>query len=59
MGFLQLWWDNQATDEQKATFTELVADKRIELVDNGWSQHDMGCTTADSMLNNWVEGHLW
>ena len=19
----------------------------------------MGCTTYDSMLNNWVEGHLW
>ena len=36
-----------------------MADGRIELVDNGWSQHDMGCTTYDSMLNNWLEGHLW
>ena len=32
---------------------------RIEFVDNGWCQHDMGCTTYDSMLNNWLEGHLW
>ena len=32
---------------------------RIEFVDNGWSQHDMGCTTYDTMLNNWLEGHLW
>jgi hypothetical protein len=59
MAFLQLWWDNQATDSQKAGFKQLVAEKRIEFVDNGWSQHDMGCTTTDSMLNNWVEGHLW
>ena len=36
-----------------------VSEGRIEFVDNGWSQHDMGCTTYDSMLNNWVEGHLW
>ena len=32
---------------------------RIEFVDNGWSQHDMGCTTLDSMVSNWVEGHQW
>jgi hypothetical protein len=59
MGFLQLWWDNQATPEQQAGFKQLVAEKRIEFTDNGWSQHDMGCTTYDSMLNNWMEGHLW
>ena len=29
------------------------------MADNGWSQHDMGATTLDSMLNNWVEGHEW
>jgi hypothetical protein len=59
MGFLQLWWDNQATPAQQAGFKQLVAEKRIEFTDNGWSQHDMGCTTYDSMLNNWMEGHLW
>lgn len=59
MGFLQLWWDNQATAQQQKDFTQLVAEKRIEFTDNGWSQHDMGCTTYDSMLNNWMEGHLW
>ena len=57
--WLKLWWDNQATSEQKAGFKQLVAEKRIEFVDNGWSQHDMGCTTTDAMLNNWVTGHLW
>ena len=59
MAFLQLWWANQATATQKAQFIELVKDGRIEFADNGWSQHDMGCTTLDSMLNNWVEGHEW
>ena len=59
MAFLQLWWANQATTVQKAQFIELVKDGRIEFADNGWSQHDMGCTTLDSMLNNWVEGHEW
>ena len=59
MAFLQLWWDEQATDAQKAGFKTLVAEGRIEFADNGWSQHDMGCTTTDSMLSNWVEGHLW
>ena len=34
-------------------------ESRLAVVDNGWSQHDMGCTTLDSMLNNWVEGHEW
>jgi hypothetical protein len=59
MAFLQLWWDGQATPTQQQQFKQLVQEKRIELVDNGWSQHDMGCTTYDSMINNWVEGHLW
>lgn len=59
MAFLQTWWDTQATAEQQASFKSFVADGRIEFTDNGWSQHDMGCTTVDSMLNNWVEGHQW
>lgn len=59
MYFLQWWWDNRASEGQQATMKQLVAEGRIEFVDNGWSQHDMGCTTYDSMLNNWVEGHLW
>ena len=59
MAFLQLWWDEQATAAQQASFAQLVTEGRIEFVDNGWSQHDMGCTTTDSMLSNWVEGHLW
>ena len=54
MAFLQLWWDNQATAAQQEAFAAFVRDGRVELVDNGWSQHDMGCTTVDSMLNNWV-----
>ena len=24
-----------------------------------WSQHDMGCTTLDSMVSNWEVGHQW
>ena len=59
MAFLQLWWDEQATAEQQQTFTQLVREGKIEFVDNGWSQHDMGCTTTDSMISNWVEGHQW
>lgn len=59
MYFLDFWWHHSATKEQKAQFTGFVKDGRIELVDNGWSQHDMGCTTIDSMLNNWVSGHQW
>ena len=42
MYFLQWWWENRASEEQKATFHQLVAEGRIEFVDNGWSQHDMG-----------------
>lgn len=59
MYFLEWWWTQKATPAQQALFRAFVADGRIELVDNGWSQHDMGCTTYDSMLNNWIEGHLW
>lgn len=60
MAFLQLWWDaNSTSDRQRTAFRQLVLERRIEMVDNGWSQHDMGCTTVDSMLNNWVEGHSW
>ena len=59
MYFLQYWWQNTATTLQQAQFHQLVQEKRIEFVDSGWSQHDMGCTTYDSMLNNWREGHLW
>jgi hypothetical protein len=59
MYFLQWWWDNRASASQKATMRNLVHEGRIEFVDNGWSQADMGCTTYDSLLNNWVEGHMW
>ena len=59
MYFLEWWWENRATPQQQATFHSLVADGRIEFVDNGWSQHDQGCTTYDSMINNWLAGHLW
>ena len=59
MAFLQLWWDEQATAAQQQAFTQLVREGKIEFVDNGWSQHDMGCTTTDSMISNWVEGHQW
>ena len=45
MAFLQKWWDEQATPAQQDNFTSLVKEGRIEFVDNGWSQHDMGCTT--------------
>eukprot|EP01065_Artemidia_motanka_P014126 TRINITY_DN18099_c0_g1_i1.p1 TRINITY_DN18099_c0_g1~~TRINITY_DN18099_c0_g1_i1.p1 ORF type:complete len:1069 (+),score=319.29 TRINITY_DN18099_c0_g1_i1:58-3264(+) len=59
MAFLQRWWDQEATPGQRETFRTLVQTGKIELVDNGWSQHDMGCTTLDSMVNNWVQGHQW
>ena len=59
MYFLHWWWENTATAAERAGFARLVAERRIELVDNGWCQHDMGCTTVDSMLSNWQEGHSW
>ena len=59
MAFLQYWWDHDATPAQRRLFLDLVQTKRIEMVDNGWSQHDMGATTLDSMMNNWMEGHEW
>jgi hypothetical protein len=34
-----------------------VAEKKIEFVDGGMSQHDMGCTTFDSMFSNFMVGH--
>ena len=43
MAFLQIWWDQTATQQQKKDFHALVAEGRLEFVDNGWSQHDMGC----------------
>lgn len=59
MYFLEWWWTNRATALQQETMKQLVSEGRIEFVDNGWSQADMGCTTYDSLLNNWVEGHQW
>ena len=59
MAFLQLWWESASTTaSQRKLFTDHVRAGRIEFADNGWSQHDMGCTTVDSMLNNWVEGQI-
>ena len=53
MAFLAAWWDSPSTtDAQRSTFRDLVQAGRIEMVDAGWSQHDMGCTTLDSMLNS-------
>ena len=42
MYFLEWWWSNRATPAQQAGFHTLVQEGRIEFVDNGWSQHDMG-----------------
>lgn len=38
MAFLQLWWETQATESQQAAFKKHVTERRIEFVDNGWSQ---------------------
>ena len=59
MAFLQHWWEYDASASEKAAFADLVRARRIEMVDNGWSQHDMGATTLDAMMNNWVLGHEW
>ena len=48
MYFLQWWWDHRATAAQQGTFRMLVQEGRIEFVDNGWSQHDMGCVRSSS-----------
>ena len=55
--FLQMWWHNHSTAEQRADFTRFVHQKKIEFVDGGMSQHDMGCTTFDSMFSNFMAGH--
>jgi hypothetical protein len=60
MAFLSRWWaDEKTSDEQRNNFVRLVKNGQIELADNGWSQHDMGATTVNSMLANWDEGHQW
>ena len=41
MAFLQHWWDHDSTAAERASFRQLVRSRRIEMVDNGWSQHDM------------------
>jgi lysosomal alpha-mannosidase len=55
MYFLEWWWTNRATVQQQATFQQLVREGRIEFVDNGWSQHDMGCT-AQGARDTGVQG---
>ena len=58
-GSVATWGCAESGGDSSGVAAQLVQDGRIELVDNGWSQHDMGCTTVDSMISNWMEGHLW
>jgi hypothetical protein len=39
MAFLQAWWERESTEAERARFKAFVQARRIEMVDNGWSQH--------------------
>eukprot|EP01063_Lacrimia_lanifica_P033458 TRINITY_DN5948_c0_g1_i1.p1 TRINITY_DN5948_c0_g1~~TRINITY_DN5948_c0_g1_i1.p1 ORF type:complete len:991 (+),score=335.32 TRINITY_DN5948_c0_g1_i1:42-3014(+) len=58
VSFLARWWEGQDA-ATRAKFERHVRSGRMEFVDGGWSQQDMGCTDYDSMLNNMETGHLW
>ena len=50
MYFLNWWWENTATPAERAGFRRLVAEKRIEFVDNGWCAYRAPSTPNISLL---------
>ncbi|XP_043222997.1 alpha-mannosidase 2-like [Amphibalanus amphitrite] len=56
--FLQLWWED-ATEQQKNTFKELVRSGRLEITTGGWVMTDEAVTRMYPMLDQLTEGHRW
>lgn len=58
ISFLELWWQ-QASDEQKTSFKELVHERRIEIMTGGWVMTDEANPHFHAMLDQLIEGHQW
>ena len=56
--FLQRWWEDQAP-AMRATFTQLVALRRIVFAGGGWTMHDEESTSSFSATTNMEYGLTW
>ncbi|EGG17941.1 hypothetical protein DFA_08942 [Cavenderia fasciculata] len=54
--FLERWWREQG-DDMKQTFKHLVQTKQIAFTNGGWVQYDEACTTTESVIEHFTEGH--
>ncbi|EFA83034.1 BTB/POZ domain-containing protein [Heterostelium album PN500] len=57
IGYLERYWNNDATADWKAQFKSLVLSRRIEFVGGGFVQADEGCTSSEGFLFNIEVGY--
>ena len=56
ISFLSRWWAEQ-TDATKSVVRQMVADKRIAIVNGGWVMHDEASAHFVSMIDQTTLGH--
>lgn len=59
IGFLDEWWNSDATPEEQSAFRGLVERNAIVFVGGGWVENDEGVTNWMAMVNQMTLGHFW
>ncbi|XP_050551636.1 alpha-mannosidase 2 isoform X1 [Spodoptera frugiperda] len=59
ISFLALWWSSDATDKDKAIFTNLVKSGKIEIVTGGWVMNDEANSHWLAIIKQLTTGHQW
>ncbi|CAH1637634.1 unnamed protein product [Spodoptera littoralis] len=59
ISFLSLWWNSDATDKDKAIFTNLLKSGKIEIVTGGWVMNDEANSHWLAIIKQLTTGHQW
>ncbi|CAN1322226.1 Alpha-mannosidase 2 [Linum perenne] len=58
MSFLEKWW-REASEEKRASFTELAKSGQLEIVGGGWVMNDEANSHFFSIIEQITEGNMW
>jgi len=56
MKFFSMWYYSKSEADREVV-KQLVKEKRLDIVNGGWSMHDEACPTYDDMITNMMKGH--
>ncbi|XP_052756455.1 alpha-mannosidase 2 [Galleria mellonella] len=59
ISFLSLWWNSDASDNDKVIFKNLLKSGKLEIVTGGWVMNDESSSHWLSIIQQLTTGHQW